>query len=83
MSTQNTGLEQLQEQFALYQHIQVYHWLADTWQWQEMSKLFSDDTEYEFEVAQSKDSQAGSFKPWPGRFDGPVPFSLSPTTSCL
>lgn len=61
MATQDQGLAHLLEQSALYKHIQVYHWLADSWNWTEMAKLFTQDTEFEFEVVSTADSQAGSF----------------------
>ncbi|KIW99244.1 uncharacterized protein Z519_00907 [Cladophialophora bantiana CBS 173.52] len=59
METQDQSLSHLREQFALYKHIQIYHWLADTWNWNEIAKLFSEDTEYEFETAESGESWAG------------------------
>jgi hypothetical protein len=64
MAAQEQGLAQLQEQFALYQHIQSYHWLADTWQWEEMSRLLTDDTEFEFDYVPSEGDQSGACSPF-------------------
>ncbi|RVX68686.1 hypothetical protein B0A52_07113 [Exophiala mesophila] len=58
MAAQDLSLAHLQEQFALYQHIQSYHWLADTWQWKEMSQLLAKDVEFEFDYVPSEADQA-------------------------
>lgn len=61
MASQEQGLAHLQEQFALYQHIQSYHWLADAWNWKEMAKLLAEDIEFEFDVVQSEDNESSAW----------------------
>lgn len=59
MAAQQQGLAQLQEQFALYQHIQSYHWLADAKEWKEVSKLFAEDIEFEFDYVPTEADESG------------------------
>lgn len=39
--------DDLREQLALKDHINTYHWLADTFQWKDWSNLLSEDTVFE------------------------------------
>lgn len=60
MAAQQQGLAQLQEQFALYQHIQSYHWLCDAKEWKEVSKLLAEDIEFEFDYVSTEADESGA-----------------------